>query len=476
MIFPSIRFAYFFLIVLTITWLIRRNRFQQKLFLLASSYFFYAGWNWKLLSLLVLSSLFNWGMGEGLRKWKDHPRKLWLLWFGLFVNIGFLGFFKYYDFFRASFAKVANFLGLGVHMPLLEVLLPLGISFFTFQGMAYIVDVYKGIAVQPKSILDFLLFISFFPQLVAGPICRSHELLPQLAKEAPQELPDMSRAAGLIFSGLFKKVVLASYLSSSLVDNAFLAPENYSGVALWVTVFAYSIQIYLDFSGYTDLARGLGLMLGFELPKNFNGPYAATNIGDYWRRWHMSFSRWLRDYIYFPLGGSRVSKLRCYTNLMITFVLCGLWHGAHERFMIWGFLHGVGLILYKWSMDVRRDKGIDIKGPYPWWRLFLGWFVTLNFCVLVRVFFCCADFNTSLVFFGRLMDFSAPGEGFAPLVLIVTLLGLAMNFVGRQAFETFVGLYQRCSTPVRPVIWVVFLVVLLALKPSDVSPYIYFGF
>ncbi|MBK05476.1 MAG: alginate O-acetyltransferase [Deltaproteobacteria bacterium] len=477
MIFPSIPFAYFFLIVLTVVWSIRRHRTYQKLFLLVSSYFFYAGLNWKLFVLLLLSSLFNWGIGEVLFKTTEQTNKKRVLWAGLGINLVFLGFFKYYNFFTASFANVVGWLGLDIHLPLLEVLMPLGISFFTFQGMSYIVDVYKGEAYRPHSVWDFLLFISFFPQLIAGPICRSTELLPQLAAEAPKEPPEMARAATLIFSGLFKKMVLASYLSASLVDNAFLAPENHTAAALWVTTFAYSIQIYLDFSGYTDLARGLGLMMGFELPKNFNGPYAATNIGDYWRRWHMSFSRWLRLYIYFPLGGSRVARWRCYTNLMITFVLCGLWHGAHERFIVWGFLHGVGLVVYKWSVDVRRDYGIDPKktnSPFVW--LFLGWFVTFMYCILVRVFFCSADFVTALSFFGRLFDFAAPGRGFAPLTLIVACFGLAINFVGRQMFDKFVSLYERCPALARPLVWAIVFIVLLAVKPATMAPYIYFRY
>ena len=418
----------------------------------------------------------NFLFGRALVKLKDDPRRKAVLIAGLLLNLGVLGFFKYYGFFVDNLQELAQLLEIEAHLPLLEILAPFGISFYTFQGIAYLVDTYRDRAVQPHTLLDFLLFIAFFPQLGAGPICRSHELLPQIMAPAPSRVPDLSRAIVLIATGLFKKMVLATYVASHLTTDAFLLPSNWSSLELVLAVYAYTAQVYLDFSGYTDLARGIGLLFGFRIPENFNYPYAATDIGDFWRRWHITFSTWLREYIYFPLGGSRVSRLRCYFNLMVTFLACGIWHGASWGYIIWGGLHGIGLSIYKASLDIRRDLGIDTTSPKPMWWLACGWFATLSFCAFARVFFKTPDLATAADFWSRLFEFSVRGHGLDLGVLAATLLTLFLNFYGRRIFEGAVRLHERTPAPIRPVAWASVMLLLFTLKPYGMAATIYFSF
>jgi len=474
--FPSLPFAYFFLVTVTVSWALTRWRTAQKLFLLLASYVFYTRWDPKLFALLFGVSVVDWAIGRAIeRAASARARRAWLV-AGVLANVSLLGTFKLYDFFRASIASIAAFLGLSAHLPLLELFLPVGISFYTFQGIAYLVDVHRGEAVRAPPLLDFLLFMAFFPKLLAGPICRSRELLPQIMAPAPVAIPDPSRAVVLIVSGLFKKMVLASFLATSMVDDAFLMPRDYSSLELVVAVYAYTAEVYLDFSGYTDLARGLALLLGFELPENFRYPYAATNIGDFWKRWHITFSRWLRDYVYFPLGGSRRSRARTYLNLVITFAVCGIWHGSKWTFVIWGVCHGLGLAVYKASLDLRRDLGRAPNGPPRWWWAAAGWFATLAFCAFIRVFFKASDMALAGEFFSGLARLTVRGRGIDLTVVLVTAFAIAMNFVGRPIFERCVRLHARIPAVARPVAWVAVGVLMLATKTHDVAPYIYFGF
>lgn len=476
--FPTLDFVFFFLVTVSVTWALRRFRTIQKGFLLFASYVFYAKWDFKLAALLFAVSLGNYLFGELIDRAKRPGwRRAWMI-IGVVANVALLGVFKLYDFFRESLDAFSNFLGLEAHLPIVEIILPIGISFYTFQGIAYLVDTYRDKAVRPRTLLDFLLFMAFFPKLLSGPIVRSDELLPQIMEEeAPKEIAHASEAATLIFSGLVKKVILAGYLATHMVDGAFQLPETYSSLELTVAIYAYTAQLYLDFSGYTDLARGLALLLGFRLPENFRYPYGATNIGEFWRRWHITFSRWLRDYIYFPLGGSRVPRARTYLNLIITFTVCGIWHGSRWGFVIWGLLHGVALAAYKFSVDIRRDKGRDPKhANHPLiWKL-AGWFATLTFCGVVRIFFRAEDMQTALDVFRGLFAFTIHGQGLDVTIIVVTILSFALGIWGRPVYERSVRAFERVPTWARPAVFVSLGLLLLAIKPSDIAPYIYFQF
>ncbi len=474
--FESLQFVAFFLGTLTVYRLLGFSRPAQKWLLLLASYLFYGTFSWEFCGLLAASTVANHGLGWLLVNSTPARQRLWLK-VAVVANLALLGYFKYTGFFLDSLAELALRLGLEAHLPILRLLLPVGISFYTFQAIAYHVDNYRGKGHPARSLLDFALFMALFPQLLSGPICKARELLPQIEAPAPPRVRDASLAASLILSGLFKKMVLATLLFNYGVADAFHAPENYSSLALWTVMFGYSIQIYCDFSGYTDMMRGFGLLLGFRIPDNFAGPYAADSVGEFWRRWHLTFSRWLREYIYFPLGGSRNAPLRTYFNLFMTMFLCGLWHGASWGYLVWGSLHGLALIHYKSSLDRKRARGIDPRGIQPTLPAFLvGWLYTFTFVSFSRVFFVSADLSSAGLFLRRMVDPRVEGLGFEAILLPVIAIGLLINFRGTWIRDTFVGLSDRLPAPLRLVAWAAVVLAIVALRPYGVAPNAYFGF
>ncbi len=335
MLFHTWIFALFMLAVYPIYLLTRKNVPFMNAWLLLWSYVFYGWWNPSYLILIVVSTVFDWYMG--LLIGKGRHKKLWIT-FSLLMNLGFLGFFKYWNF------LVSNLVGVGVQLPLADVLLPVGISFFTFQSMSYTIDVYRGEIPVEKSLIRFAAFVSLFPQLVAGPIERASNLLPQLQKSPRITQEDLTDGLSHFLVGLFKKIALADYLAP-YVDSVYNAPGEASGSALAAATIAFAWQIYFDFSGYTDMARGVGRMMGFRFMLNFNNPYVATGLGDFWNRWHISLSTWFKDYVYYPLGGNRGGKWKTYRNMVVTMLLSGIWHGAAWTFVIWGALHAIGRVI-----------------------------------------------------------------------------------------------------------------------------------
>jgi alginate O-acetyltransferase complex protein AlgI len=475
--FPSIAFGYFFLVVFTLAWALRRRRAARNGVLLAASYVFYASWHLHLAAWLLALSLVDWFLGEAIPRARSPRTARLLLAVGLAANIGLLAALKLYDFFRESIARVSSWVGLESHLPVLELLAPVGLSFYVFQGIGYLVDRHRGRAqlqaredVQPATpLLDFLLFMAFFPKLLAGPICRAHELLPQIARPAPERLPQVERAMALVLSGMAKKLVLAGYLSTHLVGDAFQMPEQHGWPALVLALLGYSAEIYFDFSGYTDLARGLALLLGFELPENFRHPYAAANVGEFWRRWHMTFSGWLRDYVYFPLGGSRGSPARTAINLILTMLVCGLWHGATWGFVLWGLMHGLALAAHRvWRQRVPPLSGVLAHAG--------GVVATVTFCALARIFFHQENLGLAWAYLAGLARPGLDATGVDPWVVAITALCFAMNLWGAAPFERVVAWQRRVPQPVQSLAWTAVGLVLLALRPSEVPPYIYFGF
>ena len=474
--FESLQFLTFLLAVLTVYWALARWRVAQKWLLLLVSIAFYATYSWKFVAVLAGSAVVNFYLGRYLSA-AAKPRRKRLLAGAIVANVLYLGVFKYLRFFMESLEDLAFALGIEAHMPILKILLPIGVSFYTFQSLAYLIDVYRGTAKEAKNLLDFSLFLAFFPQLLIGPICRRDELIPQIEATAPPRLEEVSRALSLIASGLFKRMVLGSLLFTYGVSDAFFSPDNYSSVALWVTMFAYSVQIYCDFGGYTDLMRGIGMLFGFRLPDNFNGPYAANHIGEFWRRWHMTFSHWLREFIYFPLGGSKCSPLRSYFNLFVTMFVCGIWHGASWGFVIWGTLHGLALIQYKFTVDRRRARGIDTKSyTPPWYRWLVGWAWTFFFVSFVRIFFYSPDLTSAGVYIQRMVSVTVTGDGFNIILLPIIVIGLVMNFVGRPIRERCISVSDRLPLVGRLLFWVAIFMFVFILRPSGVLPNAYFRF
>ena len=332
MLFTQIEFLLFFIFCLISIYLTSSNRFRKGILLFAS-YYFYAYWDWRFLSLIIYSTLIDFIVGKYIARTKNQQVRKRLLFISLVSNLSVLGFFKYFNFFINSLSIPLAEIGLNVTT--LNIILPIGISFYTFQTLSYTIDIYRNKIPPTSSILDFSLFVAFFPQIVAGPIVRAAEFLPQLKVKRVINWDNLFIGFRLFTFGFFKKVFIADNLAI-FVDKVFENPSVFSSITILLGVIAFGIQIYCDFSGYSDMAIGIAKALGYELPLNFNYPYIAKNITDFWRRWHMSLSFWLRDYLYIPLGGNRKGTRRTYINLMLTMLLGGLWHGASWNFVVWG--------------------------------------------------------------------------------------------------------------------------------------------
>ncbi len=350
MLFHTHVFVLFFLIVYPVYLVLRRNNRLMVLWLLAASYAFYGWWNPAYLVLIAFMTVVDWGIG--FRMGAPGARRHFWMGLSILSNVGFLAFFKYADFVTENLNALLAHVGFRLHNPAravmgalhMEYILPVGISFFTFQSMSYTIDVYRGQIPVERSLLRFATFVSLFPQLVAGPIERASNLLPQLYDAPKITGKDITDGLSQFLVGLFKKVALADYLAL-YVDPVYTNPGEHHAPALILATFAFAWQIYFDFSGYTDMARGIGLMMGFRLMMNFNNPYVATGLGDFWNRWHVSLSTWFKDYLYYPLGGNRGTQARTYRNMVITMLVSGLWHGAAWGFIIWGALHAVGRVV-----------------------------------------------------------------------------------------------------------------------------------
>ena len=354
MVFTDFRFPFFFLVVAGVYWLSRHHTFR-KLWLLLCSYAFYAAWDWRFLSLIWISTAVDYLAGRGLEHARRPPRRRLLLGFSVGANLGLLGLFKYFDFFVRSAQDLFTLLGLPFQTHTLSIVLPVGISFYTFQTLSYTIDVYRGTMRPTRSVLDFALFVAFFPQLLAGPIVRARNFLPQLERPRRWDWARIQLGIQFVVMGFVKKVAIADRLAV-FADPVFADPSNYHTGALWAAALAFTIQVYADFSGYSDMAIGLAHMLGFKLPKNFDLPYLAANFTQFWQRWHITLSTWLRDYLYLPLGGNRGGPWRRDFNLWLTMTLCGLWHGANWNFVFFGAVHGSLLVVHRRFRQATASK------------------------------------------------------------------------------------------------------------------------
>ena len=345
MIFSSWPFLAFFLCVFCTYWALPTRRARHVFLFLASCYF-YMAWNMWLVALMLFMAFWDYALARMIDTTSQQTRRKLYLTLSISGNLAVLAIFKYADFFILSFRDLLDAIGLSTSLHSLHIILPIGISFYTFQTMSYTIDVYRRVIKPTRSFIDFSMYVIFFPQLVAGPIVRAKDFLPQLASKKHFDKATFTAGLGLFLLGLTKKLFIADQLAP-IVDRVFADPTQYATADLWLGMFAYGAQIFCDFSGYSDMAIATAGMLGFKLPQNFASPYLARNITDFWRRWHISLSTWLRDYLYIPLGGSRDGRLRTYRNLMITMLLGGLWHGASWTFMIWGAIHGLLLVGHK---------------------------------------------------------------------------------------------------------------------------------
>ena len=468
MLFPTIEFAVFFAVVFAVTWGLNRQNTAKKLFLVAASYFFYGFWSVPYLVLLAGSSAGNWGLALLIGRLKDRAR-LWALWFGVAANLLLLGYFKYVNFFVASFVNAFAAIGVPVSLPFVEVALPIAISFLTFHALSYIIDVYRGVLKPTRSLLDILFYIAFFPHLIAGPIVRAKNFLAQTVR--PSNPADIMLGASviLIVGGLFKKVVVANYLGTDFVDPIFQNPTGQSRLDLLLGVYAYGLQIYCDFSAYTDIAIGVANLLGYQFPQNFNQPYRALSVQDFWRRWHMTLSAWLRDYLYIPLGGNRGGRLFTYRNILITMGLGGLWHGASWNFVIWGLLHGAALV-------VERALGLTNGDRPSRWPAWLAWLVTFHFVCLTWVFFRSATLTDSMDYFRTLFLGGGSGTLLTPLVVAMFFFGALTQVIPQQWWGRAEHWYDEAPLLAKIALPAIAILAVAMAAPSGVAPFIYFQF
>jgi D-alanyl-lipoteichoic acid acyltransferase DltB (MBOAT superfamily) len=512
MLFPTVEYGLFFLAVLAIAWSLYRLPRAHKAFLLLASYIFYGFWNWAYLPLLFGMSLFATLVARRIQRSSSAgARQGWLI-AGISVCLTTLAYFKYASFFLTNLLAAWSQFAPPPRIPISSPLLPLGISFFVFHAISLLADCYRGKVKAPVKVLDALLYVAFFPQLIAGPILRASRFLPQLAEppqpapvrisaaffpifgglfpilQASQFLPQpkvraylnslrVNRAFLLIIGGLFKKVVISNMLATRLVEPVFAVPRSFGTGDTLLAIYGYAAQIYCDFSGYTDIAIGCALLLGYRFPRNFNSPYKAANPQEFWRRWHISLSTWLRDYLYFPLGGSRLGQLRTCVNLMLTMLLGGLWHGAAWTFVVWGGLHGSLLVIHRiWRQMLDRTGwrpfGLDRDSAAWRWasRILLFHAVCAGW-----VFFRASSFGIAFDVFGRIGVGGAATLATGP-VCTVLFLGLAGQFMPprwRNAFEVQLGRWPALA---RGAALAVAVALIEILGPTGVAPFIYFQF
>jgi D-alanyl-lipoteichoic acid acyltransferase DltB (MBOAT superfamily) len=473
MLFPTVEYALFFLAVLAIAWSLYRFPEAHKAFLLLASYVFYGFWNWTYLPLLVGISLFSGLVAQRIQRSESAAaRKRWLT-AGVVVCLAALGYFKYTGFLLTTLLEVWGRFAPPPRIPVYSPLLPLGVSFFVFHAISLLGDCYRNKVKEPVKLGNALLYVAFFPQLIAGPILRASRFLPQLAVRRNPNAIRVNRALLLIVGGLFKKVIVSNMLATRLVEPVFAVPQSYGAWDTLLAIYGYAAQIYCDFSGYTDIAIGCALLLGYRFPRNFNAPYTAASPQEFWRRWHISLSTWLRDYLYFPLGGSRKGGLRTYLNLMLTMLLGGLWHGAAWTFVAWGGLHGLYLVVHRLWTRIGWTPLVRLRTTTAW--IWIARVLLFHAVCAGWVFFRASTFQTAFSVFGRLATPGAATLATGPVVLVL-FFGLAGQWMPPRWRNGFEVELSRWPAVARGAALAGAIAAIEMLGPTGVAPFIYFQF
>lgn len=492
--FASIPFAFYFIAVFTVYWALR-GEWARHVLLLVASYAFYMAWNPWLVTLIVGSTMLDYVVGRLLNRSQSDGRRRFLLVVSLVGNLGVLAIFKYADFFIQSFGSLVEQFGFRADHHTLGLILPVGISFYTFQTLSYTIDVYRHRIEPESSLLKFALFVAFFPQLVAGPIVKARDFLPQLRSRRRFEWRNLDAGLMLILIGLTKKVLIADNLAT-VADPIFAQPHRFTTMDLWLGMFCYAGQIYGDFSGYSDMAIGLAKLLGFDLCLNFASPYLATSLSDFWKRWHISLSSWLRDYLYIPLGGSRGARWKTVRNLMLTMLLGGLWHGASWTFVVWGAIHGAALVVQRaygwWVGPTRATSGADRTRRQPL-AIVSAWAATFMVVNIAWVFFRCQPIvdsvtglpgsavdamRSALYFVSHLFVPASPVHRVWlmdkwPMVILLAVLAL-MQIHGEWVRRGRPGI--RLPAMFAGPAYAMWVLALVVFHPAHAAPFIYFQF
>ncbi|KCZ89283.1 MBOAT family O-acyltransferase [Hyphomonas jannaschiana] len=467
MLFTELRFFAFYAIVFALYWVLRQQR-QRVLVLTIASFIFYGAWDWRFLGLILFVIGVAYIAQRALLHEALQTKRRWIIGLAVGLMLTTLGVFKYFDFFADSLVALLQTLGIPVSQPLVQIILPVGISFFTFQAIGYVVDVARKEFDEPEDLLSVAFFIAFFPQLVAGPIVRALDFFPQIKdKKLLRDVP-WSGVIVMFAGGFFKKAVIADNLARFYVDPVFAEPGAYTNEAIILGVFAYAAQIYCDFSGYSDMAIAVSRSFGFQLPVNFKAPYFSTSITVFWRRWHISLSHWLRDYLYISLGGNRGGNVKTYRNLMLTMVLGGLWHGASWNFLFWGYIHGAILTIERLFNIPRLSEKNSIL------RLLFG-ALTFYLVCIAWVFFRSANFEVSTFMVSSMLG----GKNSGSMTFSAVDWGLMAGLLGLHylVFRFKIGMrIASWPAPIVAALAGLWIAILLPLIPNEAQPFIYFQF
>ncbi len=487
MLFNSINFALFLPVVFLLYWFATKGNFRlQNILLLVSSYFFYACWDWRFLFLLIFSTLLDYYTGIKIHEASVRKKKLFWLWLSIGVNLGFLGVFKYYNFFAASFADGLSLMGIKANLGSLQVILPVGISFYTFHGLSYVLDLYKDRIKPERNFIDYSVFVSFFPLLVAGPIERATHLLPQILKKREFDYGKAVDGLRQILWGLFKKMVIADSCAE-FANTIFNNSADYSGTTLILGALFFAFQIYCDFSGYSDIALGTARLFGIDLLRNFAFPYFSRDIAEFWRRWHISLSSWFRDYLYIPLGGSKGGIWMKIRNTFIIFLVSGFWHGANWTFIIWGLLNAIYIMPSIIFNTHRNNLDIVAKGKYlPTIKEFFAICFTFGLTVLAWIFFRAKDVSHALIYikdifvglihrasYSQTISFVLDKVGLALPLLI--FLFIIIEWIGREQQYAIAHIGTKWYRPLRWGLYYV-IVITIFLFAGKEQQFIYFQF
>ena len=478
MLFNSIDFAIFLPVVFLLYWFVTNRSLKlQNILIVVSSYLFYGWWDWRFLSLIVFSTLVDYFVGVGLSKNSDPLKRKILLWTSIIINLGFLGVFKYYNFFLDNFVSAFSFFGKEVSANSLDIILPIGISFYTFQTLSYSIDVYKRKLEPTKDVLAFSAFVCFFPQLVAGPIERATHLLPQFYTKRKFEYNKAVDGMRQILWGLFKKIVIADNCAE-FANLIFNNSDDYSGSTLALGAVFFTFQIYCDFSGYSDIAIGTSRLFGFDLMQNFNFPYFSRDMAEFWRRWHISLSTWFRDYLYIPLGGSRGGNWMRVRNTFIIFIVSGFWHGANWTFIAWGALNALYILPSIVLKTNRNNIEIVAKGKYlPSSRELFAVLLTFILTVLAWVFFRANDIGHAISYISGIFStslFTVPTV-FPTTILLLILLFVLMEWLGREGKYALATILSKINRPFRYLIYYIIIIAIFWFGGKE-QEFIYFQF
>lgn len=482
MLFNSLEFGFFLVFVFVFYWLIlQRNLKTQNIFIVLVSYIFYGWWNWKFLTLIIFSTVIDYTIGRLLKTEENQKRRRIMLWTSILINLGFLGFFKYYNFFIESFITAFSFTGYQLNISSLSIILPVGISFYTFQTLSYTIDIYNKKIEPTNDFIAFSAFVCFFPQLVAGPIERSVNLLPQFFKKRKFEYHKAVDGSRQILWGLFKKIVIADNCAE-YANQIFNHSNDFNGSTLVLGAFYFAFQIYGDFSGYSDIAIGTSRLFGFNLNQNFAFPYFSRDVAEFWRRWHISLSTWFRDYLYIPLGGSRRSTLRNVLNVFIVFTVSGFWHGANWTFIAWGFVNALLFLPLLLRNKNRNNTDLVASGKnLPSGKELLLMLSTFSLCSLAWIFFRAANLTHAMNYISKIFSlslFELPkflGMTKGVTTIILVILFIIIEWIGREGKYALENVFLNKSSVFRYASYFIILVMIFWFSGGK-QQFIYFQF